>query len=367
MLQSPIFHVNGEDPEAVAQVVRLGLDFRQNFRRDVVIDMYCYRRRGHNEGDEPAFTQPLMYRAIRARPSVRDGYLERLLQLNGVTRDEADEIARVRRSHLEDELSAARSPEYAPRVDQLASVWRGYHGGADDAVKEVDTAVDRRHLAAMLESLARVPKGFRVHPKLERILETRRQMARGEHPLDWATAEALALGSLSLDGFRVRLSGQDSTRGTFSQRHTVLHDHESGVRHVPLAHLSPQQRSIDIYDSPLSETGVLGFEYGYSLDAPDCLTLWEAQFGDFINAAQVIVDQFIASGEQKWHRLSGLVLLLPHGFEGRGRALERAPRALPRAVGGRQHPGRQSDHAGLSTSTCCAARRCGGGRSPWWS
>jgi 2-oxoglutarate dehydrogenase E1 component len=316
MLQIPVFHVNGENPEAVAQVVRLALDFRRAFARDVVIDMYSYRRRGHNEGDEPAFTQPMLYKAIDHRTSVHAAYLEQLLELGGVTRDEADKIVSLRREQLEQELSAARSDDFKNPGETPSGVWAGYLGGGEPP--PVATAVDRPRLSVLLESLGRVPAEFHPHPKLKRFLDARREMAGGDRPLDWSAAEALAFGSLVTEGVRVRMSGQDAARGTFSQRHAILHDYENGETYMPLAQLSAEQAPIEIYNSPLSETGVMGFEYGYSLDCPAGLVLWEAQFGDFCNAAQVIIDQFITSAEEKWRRLSGLVLLLPHGFEGMG-------------------------------------------------
>ncbi len=320
MLQSPIFHVNGEDPEAVAQVVRLALDFRKSFQRDVVIDMYCYRRHGHSETDEPSLTQPCLYRKIQARPSVRDGYLDRLLKLGGVTRQEADEIAARRRQYLEQELAGLRSegPAVSARPSVLGRIWAQYRGGPDHDVSEVDTGFSRERLAELLEATTRLPDGFNVHPKLRRWLEHRREMAAGRRPLDWSAAETLAFATLVVEGTRVRLSGQDTARGTFSQRHAVLYDFQTGQPFIPLAHLSPQQAPFEVYNSPLSEAGVLGFEYGYSIGYPDGLVLWEAQFGDFINAAQVYVDQFLASAEEKWSSLSGLVLLLPHGLEGQG-------------------------------------------------
>jgi 2-oxoglutarate dehydrogenase E1 component len=318
MLQVPIFHVNGEDPEAVAQVVRLALDFRHEFKRDVVIDMYGYRRLGHNESDEPSFTQPILYRAIESRKGVREGYLDHLLLLKGVTREDADKIADRRRNHLEKELSEARSVSYKPPVKELEGIWKGYLGGHEATVEDVPTGAGRKRLSALLERQTQLPPDFHPHPKLVRLLEGRRAMARGEQPLDWAAAEALAFAAIAADGYQVRLSGQDVGRGTFSQRHAVLHDYENGRIHIPLQHLGQHQAPVQIVNSPLSEIGVLGFEYGYSLDWPDALILWEAQFGDFWNVAQVIVDQFIASAEDKWRRLSGLVLLLPHGFEGQG-------------------------------------------------
>ena len=318
MLQIPIFHVNGEDPEAVAQVIRLAMDFRRDFQRDIVIDMYCYRRHGHNEGDEPAFTQPLLYRTIAGRKSVRAGYLEHLLKLGEISHAEAQIVSEERREHLEQELSAARSEDYRLPASELDGVWKGYRGGPDVGVPEVQTGVPGERLSGLLERLAHLPEDFHPHRKIHWGLDRRREMARGEQPLDWSAGEALAFATLATEGVRVRLSGQDSERGTFSQRHAVLHDVEDGHTHMPLEHLSPDQADVEIYNSPLSEIGVLGFEYGYSLDTPDGLVLWEAQFGDFVNAAQVIIDQFIISAEDKWNRLSGLVLLLPHGYEGQG-------------------------------------------------
>ncbi len=317
MLQIPIFHVNGEDPEAVAQVVRLAMDFRREFQRDVVIDMYCYRRRGHNEGDEPAFTQPALYRAIEKRKSVREGYLDRLLQMGGITRGEADEIAANHRENLEKELSVARSDKYVQRSD-VAGFWAFYIGGREREAAEVDTGMKKTQLVELLDKQSRVPEDFHPHPKISRLLDLRHEMAIGAKPLDWAAGEALALGSLSVQGLRVRMTGQDAERGTFSHRHSVLHDTEDGHTYMPLRHLAADQAPVEIYNSPLSEMGVLGFEYGYSLDCPDGLVVWEAQFGDFWNVAQVVVDQFIVSAEEKWNRLSGIVLLLPHGFEGNG-------------------------------------------------
>ncbi len=320
MLQIPIFHVNGEDPEAVAQVVRLAMDFRKTFHRDVIIDMFGYRRLGHNEGDEPAFTQPVLYRAIEHRKSVREGYLDHLLTLGELSRQEADEIARRRYVSLEQELSQAQKEPTGPSAEKILGVWSrgGYTGGAEKNALDPDTGVRKEHLIQLLDRQTQLPEGFHPHPKIKKFLAARRKMARGEEPLDWSAVEALAFASLSTEGYRVRLSGQDSARGTFSQRHAVLYDCENGEPYVPLKHLGAGQAPVDVINSPLSETGVLGFDYGYSLDCPDGLIAWEAQFGDFINSAQVIVDQYIASTEAKWNRLSGLVLLLPHGLEGQG-------------------------------------------------
>jgi 2-oxoglutarate dehydrogenase E1 component len=320
ILQSPIFHVNGEDPEAVAQVVRLAMDFREEFHRDVFIDMFGYRRLGHNEGDEPSFTQPVLYRAIESRKSVREGYLDHLLSLGGLSREEAAEITRRRHDALEQELSQAQAESGQTMFVKKRGVWtRGdYTGGPEKNAEDPVTGVDARRLSELLVKQTELPESFHPHPKIKKLLEGRRKMAAGEQPLDWSAAEALAFASLSAAGVRVRLSGQDSGRGTFSQRHAVLYDYETGQALTPLQHLGENQGPVDIINSPLSEAGVLGFDYGYSLDCPDGLICWEAQFGDFSNAAQVIIDQFIASAEDKWNRLSGLVLLLPHGFEGQG-------------------------------------------------
>ncbi len=318
MLQIPIFHVNGEHPEAVAQVISLALDFRATYHRDVVIDMYCYRRWGHNEGDEPAFTQPLLYQWIENHKSVRDAYMEHLLAMGEVTQAEADEIAAHRRENLEYALSLARREDFVPRPKVLGDVWKGYHGGPERMDDDVETGVPLPRLTSLLHRLTELPGNFHLHHKLKRMLESRRQMAAAAQPLDWAAAEALAYASLSMDGYRIRLSGQDSIRGTFSHRHSAFYDTEDGHGYFPLKNLSTEQMPIEIYNSPLSEAGVLGFEYGYSLGYPDALVLWEAQFGDFANVAQVIIDQFIVSAEEKWRHLSGVALLLPHGFEGQG-------------------------------------------------
>ncbi len=318
MLQIPIFHVNGENPDAVAQVVRLSTEFRRTFEKDVVVDMYSYRRRGHNEGDEPAFTQPVMYRAIRARSNVREGYLKNLLRPDGVTQEDADRIATERKTELERSLQEAKSKTEKVVTATMGGLWQGYRGGRDLDTPEATTGINRSRLAYLLEMQTHVPESFTPHPKLSRLLGQRRAMARGEKPLDWGAAEALAFATLLTEGTRIRMTGQDSQRGTFSHRHAMLHDHNDGSHYMPLKHLDPEQADIEIHNSPLCESAVLGFEYGYSLDMPDALVIWEAQFGDFANVAQVIIDQFIVSGEEKWQRLSGLVMLLPHAMEGMG-------------------------------------------------
>ena len=317
MLQIPIFHVNGEDPEAVAQVVSLAMDFRKEFQRDVVIDLYAYRRWGHNEGDEPRFTQPRMYAEIDRRSSVREHYLQRLLKLGKIKQEEAEEIQQNRTKKLESEFEASKHEKFIPDTQTLAANWSDYFGGPEP-VEETDSSYPIEKLTELLDSITRLPEGFASHKKLKRPMAQRREMAAGKRRLDWASAEAAAFASLLVEGHPIRMTGQDCERGTFSQRHAVLHDVKNGNTYTPLANLSPDQAPLELYNSPLSEAGVLGFEYGYSLDCPDGLVAWEAQFGDFWNCAQVIVDQFIASAEDKWNRLSGLVILLPHGFEGQG-------------------------------------------------
>ena len=318
MLQIPIFHVNGEDPEAVAQVVTLAMDFRREFKRDVVIDMYCYRRLGHNESDEPRFTQPLMYKTIDSLSTIRESYLKRLLKMQGITQEEADQIVQARRERLQKEFDETQTNTYKPDTQTLEGLWSGYYGGMERSDDDEDTGVATGKLTYVINKLAEIPESFQLNRKLKRVLQARQEAAEGKRPIDWPTAELAAFGSLAIEGHPVRLSGQDCGRGTFSQRHAILHDADSGERFSPLSHISDDQAKVDVINSPLSEASVLGFDYGYSLDAPQALVCWEAQFGDFYNAAQVIVDQFICSAEDKWRRLSGLVMLLPHGFEGAG-------------------------------------------------
>jgi 2-oxoglutarate dehydrogenase E1 component len=318
MLPIPIFHVNGEDPEAVAQCVNLAMEYRAAFKRDVVIDMYGYRRLGHNEADEPSFTQPLLYKAIEKRKPVREGYLEHLLKLGELHQKDANRIWQNRQDHFEKEFAESKAADYVAPTPIPRSTWKGYYGGPEANAKEPNTGYPKDRLIQILRAQSEVPAEFHPHPKIEKLLANRRKMADGEAALDWSAAEAMALGSLSVEGARIRFSGQDVGRGTFSHRHAVLHDYDNGQTYVPLQHLSPDQAPVEFFNSPLTEIGVLGYEYGYSLDRPRALVLWEAQFGDFVNVAQVIVDQFIASSEDKWGRLSGLVMLLPHGYEGQG-------------------------------------------------
>jgi len=316
MVQAPIFHVNGDDPEAVVHVSRIATEFRQRFKKDVVIDMFCYRRFGHNEGDEPAFTQPLMYKEIQHHKSVRTIYAEQLATEGVVTNDEVAHMDADFQAKLEAEFEASKS--YKPnKADWLEGAWAGLEAASADYARG-DTGVPIARLKQVGDALVRVPEGFALNPKIARQLKAKEQMLATGEGIDWATGEALAYGSLLLDLVPVRLSGQDSGRGTFSQRHAVLYDQDSEARHIPLTSIAPRQATFEVHDSPLSEAAVLGFEYGYSLAEPHALVLWEAQFGDFANGAQVIIDQFIASGEAKWLRMSGLVMLLPHGYEGQG-------------------------------------------------
>ena len=311
-VQAPIFHVNGDNPEAVVEVARAAAEFRQQFKKDVVIDLFCYRRHGHNETDEPAFTQPLMYRTIARHPTTRQIYAARLAE-GGVLREgEADAIATRFLAELETQFESAKS--YRPnKADWLEGAWAGLEQAPNDD-RRGDTGV----AGEVLRGLVTVPEGFRLNPKVARQLQAKRAAIEAGEGIDWATAEALAIGSLCAEGTHVRMSGQDSGRGTFSQRHAVLVDQETEERCVPINHVRPGQAPFEIIDSPLSEAAVVGFEYGYSLADPSTLVLWEAQFGDFANGAQVIIDQFLSAGEAKWLRMSGLVMLLPHGYEGQG-------------------------------------------------
>src|SRR5215472_14838111 len=316
IIQAPIFHVNGDDPEAVVHVARIATEFRQRFKKDVIVDIFCYRRHGHNETDEPAFTQPIMYRAIADHPTTRQIYAERLVSEGVVTADEADGMVTEFTAYLDSQFEAAKS--YRPnKADWLEGAWSGLKVASGDA-RRGETAVAIEELTKVGHALTTVPEGFSLNRKIARQLEAKRKAIESGEGVDWATGEALAFGSLCAEGTFVRFTGQDSGRGTFSHRHAVLVDQETEERYVPLNHVADGQVPLEIIDSPLSEAAVLGFEYGYSLADPHALVLWEAQFGDFVNGAQVIIDQFISSGEAKWLRMSGLVLLLPHGYEGQG-------------------------------------------------
>ncbi|MGK6319173.1 2-oxoglutarate dehydrogenase E1 component [Sphingomonas sp. DT-204] len=316
-VQAPVFHVNGDDPEAVTFACKMAIEFRQRFHRDVVIDMWCYRRFGHNEGDEPSFTQPLMYAAIRKHPDVSKVYGERLIQEGVVDQAWIDEQVKEYTLLLEGEFEAGAS--YKPnKADWFAGRWSGLHAPADaeSARRNVETGIDKKLFDALGRTLTTVPEGLAIHKTLGRVLDAKREMFKSGTSFDWATGEALAFGALLSEGYGVRLSGQDSGRGTFSQRHAVWVDQTDEHKYVPLA--TVEHGRFEVLDSPLSEYGVLGFEYGYALADPKTLVMWEAQFGDFANGAQIMIDQFIAAGEAKWLRANGLVMLLPHGYEGQG-------------------------------------------------
>ncbi|MEQ8965204.1 MAG: 2-oxoglutarate dehydrogenase E1 component [Azospirillaceae bacterium] len=315
-VQAPIFHVNGDDPEAVVHVSRVAMEFRQRFHKDVVVDMFCYRRFGHNEGDEPGFTQPLMYRRIGEQRPTREIYGRRLVEEGVLAPDGPDRMVQAFHDQLERDYESASN--YKPNeADWLGGAWSGMTT-ATAGDRRGTTEVSEDLLKDLGHRLTQVPDGFNANSKIVRQLKARARMIDSGKGIDWATAEALAFGTLVCEGYPVRLSGQDSGRGTFSQRHSVLIDQETEARYVPLNNLREGQAQYEVHDSPLSEFAVMGFEYGYSLAEPKALVLWEAQFGDFANGAQVVIDQFLSSGESKWLRMSGLVLLLPHGYEGQG-------------------------------------------------
>ncbi len=316
-VQAPIVHVNGDSPEAVVLVAKFAMEFRQTFKRDVVIDMVCYRRHGHNEGDEPAFTQPLMYRAIRNHPTTLTLYAQKLARDGIVSKDQSAKLAADWDDLLESQFQLAESYQ-ASHAEWLEGSWSGLEPVKDYDPRRGDTQSTLEDLQEVGAALVRVPEGFNLNRKITRQLKTKARMFETGEGIDWGTGEALAYGTLLLEGHPVRLSGEDSNRGTFSHRHASWVDQETEEKHIPLNHIREDQGKIDILDSPLSEFGVLGFEYGYAMAAPNALVLWEAQFGDFANGAQVIIDQFLAAGEVKWLRMNGLVLLLPHGYEGQG-------------------------------------------------
>ena len=321
MIEAPIFHVNGDDPEAVCYVTRLALEFRVKFQRDVVIDMYCYRRHGHNESDEPAFTQPVLYKKIAAHPLISTSYAERLDKEDTVNAAGAEAIKAEYTAAMDAAFDKAKSVEAArlaagEKTDPLRGSSAIYQPGYSH--EPTPTGVSAAIIDKVVAGLTKVPANFKVNPKIKRFLETRVQAHKENGPVDWGFGEALAYGTLLVEGIPVRLSGQDCERGTFSHRHAVLYDFETREKYVPLLNLDEKQERFCVYNSLLSEAAVLGFDYGYSLDYTRMLCIWEAQFGDFANGAQVVIDQFIASSESKWQRMSGMVLLLPHGYEGQG-------------------------------------------------
>ena len=319
MIEAPIFHVNGDDPEAVVFAVKVAVEFRQLFHKPVVIDMFCYRRFGHNEGDEPSFTQPLMYKKIRQQPTTLEIYSKKLISEGVVTEGEVDKMKADWRSRLEAEHEAGQA--YKPnKADWLDGRWAGLKAVAStqDDARRGETGAPLPLLKEIGAKITQIPEGFNAHKTIQRFLENRRKAIDTGEGIDWATGEALAFALTVNEGTRVRFSGQDVERGTFSQRHSVLIDQETERRYKPLSNIREGQGKYEVINSMLSEEAVLGFEYGYSLSEPNALTLWEAQFGDFANGAQVVFDQFISSGERKWLRMSGLVCLLPHGYEGQG-------------------------------------------------
>ena len=316
MVEAPIFHVNGDDPEAVVHAARVATEFRQKFGKDVVIDMFCYRRFGHNEGDEPMFTQPAMYSNIKKHKTTLQLYSERLVADGLIAEGEVEQVKAEFQALLNEEFEAGKV--YRPnKADWLDGRWKHLHAGKEEYQRGV-TGVQVETLQEVGRALSTIPADFNAHKTVQRIFDAKAEMFKTGQGFDWATAEALAFGTLQLEGFPVRLSGQDCTRGTFSQRHSGIIDQKTEARHYPLKRIREGQADFDVIDSMLSEYAVLGFEYGYTLAEPNGLTLWEAQFGDFVNGAQIMIDQFICSGERKWLRMSGLVMLLPHGFEGQG-------------------------------------------------
>ncbi len=317
-IEAPIFHVNGDDPEAVVYAAKVATEYRMLFHKPVVIDMFCYRRYGHNEGDEPSFTQPKMYKVIRSHPTTARIYADKLVAEGLVTNDEYEKMRADWRQYLETEYESGQA--YKPnKADWLDGQWSGLRTADNaDEQRRGKTAVPMKTLKEIGRKLSEIPEGFTAHKTIQRFMEGRAKMIESGQSIDWAMGEALAFGTLVTEGHKIRLSGQDCERGTFSQRHSVLYDQESEARYIPLANLSPTQARYEVINSMLSEEAVLGFDYGYSLARPNALTLWEAQFGDFANGAQVVFDQFVSSGERKWLRMSGLVCLLPHGFEGQG-------------------------------------------------
>ena len=313
--QAPIFHVNGDDPEAVVHCAKIATEYRQKFNRDVVIDMVCYRRFGHNEGDEPSFTQPIMYKKIKSHPTTLNLYGKKLSE-EGLTTDNDLQKEKIKfKNFLEQEYESSKN--YKSELKWFDGAWSRFKPGLGKDKRGV-SGVDKRKLVEIGKKISNVPENFNVHKTLKKIFELRMKAITNGKLIDWSTAESLAFGTLLTEGFSVRLSGQDSGRGTFSQRHAVLRNQENHQRYVPLNNISDNQKNFEIIDSLLSELAVLGFEFGYSLSEPETLVLWEAQFGDFANGAQIIIDQFISSGESKWGRASGLVMLLPHGYEGQG-------------------------------------------------
>jgi len=316
IVQAPIFHVNGDDPEAVVKVMRLAAEYRQLFKSDVVVDLVCYRRFGHNEADEPAFTQPLMYKAISNHSSICQLYVQKLVAEGSLTQEEARALQNTIKEDLQKNFQ--ETPSYtSSKADWLDGRWQGLTVKKEKGVSTA-TGVAKKILVSIGTTVCQIPEGFHLHPKLAKSLAHRQEMVTSDRLVDWSMAETLAFGALLDEGYRIRLSGQDTGRGTFSQRHMILVDQKTEEKYISLNHLSKNQAPLEVWDSPLAEESVLGFELGYSYAEPNALVMWEAQFGDFANGAQVMIDQFLVSGEAKWLRMSGLVMLLPHGYEGQG-------------------------------------------------
>jgi 2-oxoglutarate dehydrogenase E1 component len=319
LVEAPIFHVNGDDPEAVVFVTRLAVEFRQEFKKDVAIDLFCFRKLGHNEQDEPMVTQPLMYQIIQKHPGTRKLYADRLVAEGTLAADEPDRMIAEYREHL-DRGELHRNPVLSGFDRQFSADWTPFL--KQPYTDEAQTAIPVQEVRRLAQALSTIPEGFTLHSRVQKIIEDRAAMGRGELPIDWGMGENLAYASLLAQGFGVRISGEDVGRGTFFHRHAVLHDQKRKQRdegyYMPLAHIQEGQARFQCFDSVLSEEGVLAFEYGYATTEPNELVVWEAQFGDFINGAQVVIDQFISSGEAKWGRITGLTLLLPHGYEGQG-------------------------------------------------
>jgi 2-oxoglutarate dehydrogenase E1 component len=316
MVHAPIFHVNADDPEAVHHVMKIACDFRQDFNRDVVIDLICYRKHGHNEADEPSATQPMMYKTIRGMQTTRQKYAEDLIKRGIIKPDYPQLLMDEYRRKLDDGEQVA-DVESHPRTNKHAAKWRNFDHSGSYAGSGIETGVDIDEIKTLSEKMTQLPEGFTLHPRVKKIYDDRRKMARGKLRLDWGFCETTAYATLIRSGTGLRLVGQDSGRGTFFHRHAVLHNQVDGSLRTPLMEIDPQL-DVNIIDSLLSEEAVLGFEYGYATAAPETLVIWEAQFGDFVNGAQVVIDQFLSSGEAKWGRLCGLVLFLPHGYEGQG-------------------------------------------------
>ncbi|HWB53481.1 MAG TPA: 2-oxoglutarate dehydrogenase E1 component [Tepidisphaeraceae bacterium] len=317
MIQAPIFHVNGDDPEAVVHVAKMAIAFRQQFHCDVMIDMWCYRRHGHNEGDDPTYTQPLMYKEIAEHPRPREVYSQKLIDGGKIAAPDLDEMKVELRTRLDAAQKIAREERPKDKVTMLGGIWTGMTRAGNDW--SADTAISQETIRFIGDRGTSAPEGFTVHPKLQRlVLEPRRKMSLGELPVDWGCAEMFAMGSLVLEGTPIRFVGQDAQRGTFGHRHACLHDYNTGEKYYPLANLKPGQAPIIVVNTMLSELAVVGFEYGFASADPRNMVIWEAQFGDFVNGAQAVIDQFIGAAESKWGKMCGLVMLLPHGYEGAG-------------------------------------------------